>query len=66
MKYQLREELVVPLGYMVSCTTLLVGNKLVIQHIPAPSTVTGVQLATAAAFAAVMRLRSPDTTDALE
>jgi drug/metabolite transporter (DMT)-like permease len=66
MKYQLREELVVPLGYMVSCTTLLVGNKLVIQHIPAPSTVTGVQLATAAAFAAVLRLRSPDTTDALE
>tara|TARA_B110001452_G_scaffold266241_1_gene272607 strand:- start:1241 stop:2545 length:1305 start_codon:yes stop_codon:yes gene_type:complete len=60
------EVAVVSAAYMLSCSALLITNKLCVQLVPAPSFVAGVQFAFTSAIVAVLSCANAATVDALE
>ena len=60
------EVVAVSAAYMLSCSALLITNKLCVQLVPAPSFVAGVQFASTSATVAVLSCANAATVDALQ
>ena len=59
------EGFVVPLAYLVSCSAMLVTNKLCVHRVPAPSFVAGVQFLSVSGFCMMLQLTGAAKVDAL-